>query len=92
MGFEEGTLARLRRYRGEADRSLELTREAEGAARLFSERLFDGFERVAALGHEAGFEAETARRIGGFTPRVSASPGAHGGGVRASRRRSGGDG
>ena len=76
MRFEESALARLRRYRGEADLSIELMRETEGAARLFSERLFDGFERVAALGHEAGFEAETAREKGTLTLRVSAGPGA----------------
>ena len=71
MGFEEGALARLRRYRGEADLSLELAREAEGAARRFLERLFGG------LGREAGFEAETARGRESFTLRVSAGPGAH---------------
>ena len=77
MGFEEGALARLRRYRGEADLSLELAREAEGAARRFSERLFGGLERAAALGREAGFEAESARHTGSFTLRVSAGPGVH---------------
>ena len=74
MGFEEGALARLRRYRGEVDLTLGLAREAEGAARRFSERLFGGLERAAALGNEAGFEAETARDRGGFTLRVSAGP------------------
>ena len=76
MGFEEGALARLRRYRGEADRSLELVRETGEAARRFSERLFGGLERAAALGCEAGFEAETARERGTFTLRVSVGPGA----------------
>jgi len=76
MGFEEGALDRLRRYRGEADLSLELVRETEEAARRFSERLFGGLERTAALGPEAGFEAETARGRGTFTLRVSAGPGA----------------
>jgi hypothetical protein len=76
MGFEEGALARLRRYREEADRSLELAREAEEAARRFSERLFGGLEYTAALGREADFEAETAREEGVFTVRVSAGPGA----------------
>ena len=76
MGFEEGALARLRRYRGEADLSLELVREAGEAARRFSERLFGGLERAAALGREAGFEAEIARERGTFTLRISAGPGA----------------
>src|SRR3712207_8389569 len=76
MGFEEGALARLRRYRGEADRSLELVRETGEAARRFSERLFGGMERAAALGCEAGFEAETARERGTFTLGVSGGPGA----------------
>ncbi len=77
MGFEEGALARLRRYRGEADLSLELAREAHGAARRFSERLFGGLERAAELGREAGFEAEIAGDRGSFTLRVSAGAGAH---------------
>ena len=76
MGFEEGALARLGRYRAEADLSLGLVREAEEATRRFSERLFGGLERAAALGREAGFEAETARERGIFTLRVSAGPGA----------------
>ncbi len=76
MSFEEGALARLRRSRGEADRSLELVRETAEAARRFSERLFGGLEYAAALGREAGFEAETARGRGTLTLRVSAGPGA----------------
>src|ERR671917_804019 len=76
MGFEEGALARLRRYRAEADLTLGLVREAEDATRRFSERLFGGLERAAALGREAGFEAETAREKGTFGLRVSAGPGA----------------
>lgn len=76
MSFEEGALARLRRYRGEADLSLELAREIGEAARRFSERLFGGLEYTAALGREAGFEAETARGRGTFMLRVSAGPGA----------------
>ena len=79
MGFEEGALVRLRRYRAEADRSLELVRGAEEAARRFSERLFGGLEYTAALGREAGFEAETAREEEVFTLRVSAGPGAEAG-------------
>jgi hypothetical protein len=60
LGFEESALVRLRRYRRDADRSLEMVREAEAAARAFSEKLFAGLERVAVLGRQAGFEAEAA--------------------------------
>jgi hypothetical protein len=59
LGFEESALARLRRYREEADSSLELIREAEAAARHFSSRLFAGLEYTAVLGRRAGFEIET---------------------------------
>ena len=76
MGFEEGALARLRRYRAEADRSLELAREAEEAARRFSERLFGGLEYTAALGREAGFGVESVREKEMLALRVSAGPGA----------------
>jgi hypothetical protein len=79
MSFEEGALARLRRYRGEADLSLGLVREAEEATRRFSERLFRGLEYTAALGRAAGFEAETARGRATFALRVSAGPGAEAG-------------
>lgn len=76
MSFEENTLARLRRYRGEADRSLGLVREAERVARRFSGRLFGSLEYIAALGREAGFEVETARENETFRLRISAGPGA----------------
>ena len=76
MGFEEGALARLRRYREEADLSLGLVGETEEKARRFSERLFGGLEYTAALGREAGFEVEGARGRGTFTLRISAGPGA----------------
>ncbi len=76
MSFEENTLARLRRYRGEADRSLGLLREAERVARRFSGRLFGSLEYTAALGREAGFEVETARENETFRLRISAGPGA----------------
>jgi hypothetical protein len=79
MGFEEGALARLRRYREEADLTLELAREVQEAARRFSERLFDGLEYTAALGREAGFEAETTRGKEMFTVRVSAASGTEAG-------------
>jgi hypothetical protein len=75
MSIEEGALARLRRYRGEADRSLALVREAEEAARRFSGRLFGGLGYAAALGREAGFEAETTHGRGVLTLRVSAGAG-----------------
>ena len=41
MDFEESALVRLGSYRGEADRTLGLMREAEEAARTFSGRLID---------------------------------------------------
>lgn len=59
MGFEESALARLRRYREEAGRSVGHVREAEASARRFSGRLFAGFEYTAVLGRQAGFEIET---------------------------------
>jgi hypothetical protein len=76
VGFEESALTRLRRYRGEADLTLELVQEAEEAARRFSGRLFGGLEYTAALGREAGFEVETAHEKEIFALRFSAGPGA----------------
>jgi hypothetical protein len=76
MSFEENALTKLRRYRGEAARSLDLMREAEEAARSFSRRLFGGLEYVAALGREAGFEVEAAYEGEVFTLRTVAGPGA----------------
>jgi hypothetical protein len=76
VGFEKSAIVRLRRYRGEADRSLELAREAEEAARRFSGRLFGGLEYTAALGREAAFAVEISREKETFTLRVSAGPGA----------------
>jgi hypothetical protein len=75
LSFEESALARLRRYRQEADRSLELTREAEEAARRFSERLFAGLEYTAVLGRQAGFGIETTHAGGMLDLRVVAAPG-----------------
>ena len=75
MGFEESALTRLRRYRQEADRSLELAREAEEVARGFSERLFAGLEYTATLGRQAGFEIETTYATGVLDLRVVAGPG-----------------
>jgi hypothetical protein len=76
VSFEESALARLRRYRGEADLSLEHVREAVEAARRFSGRLFGGLEYTAALGREVGFGVETAHEKETFTLRVSAGLGA----------------
>lgn len=59
MGFEESALARLRRYREEADASLAAMQEAEDRARRLSGRLFAGLERTAVLAREAGFGVET---------------------------------
>jgi hypothetical protein len=49
LGFEESAIARLRRYREEADRSLEVRRGVEETTRRFSGRLFGGLEYMAAL-------------------------------------------
>src|SRR5215210_2655290 len=79
MGFEESALVRLKRYRQEADISLDLMRETEDAARLFSRRLFGGLDYVAALGREAGLAVEAARKGEIFVLRVTAGPGAEAG-------------
>lgn len=76
MGFEEAALTRLRRYREEADRSLAFAREAEEAARSFSERLFAGLGYTASLAREAGFDAESREEDGLQTLRVAAGGGA----------------
>jgi hypothetical protein len=76
MGFDESALARLRRYREEADRSLESILEAEAAVHRFSERLFSGLEYTAVLARQAGFEVETEGDAGTFALRVTAAPGA----------------
>ncbi len=68
-------MVRLRRYRQEADRSLELVREAEDAARRFSGRLFAGLEYTAVLGRQAGFGIETTHAGGVLDMRVVAGPG-----------------
>lgn len=74
MGFEESALNRLRRYRDEADRSLGFMREAEEAARSFSERLFAGLEYTSALVRQAGFGIETTHASGVLDLRVIAGP------------------
>jgi hypothetical protein len=76
MSFEESALARLRRYRDEADGSLGRVREVEEVAGRFSERLFGGLEYTAALVREAGFEVETAHENKTFELRISAGSGA----------------
>jgi hypothetical protein len=75
LGFEESALARLRRYREEADVSLELAQEAEAMARHFSERLFAGLEHTAVLGRQAGFEIEIAYAGAALDLRAVAGPG-----------------
>jgi hypothetical protein len=79
LGFEESALARLRRYRDEADRSLEQVREAEAVARRLSGRLFAGLEYTAVLGRQAGFEIETTYAGGAFDLRAAAGPGSEAG-------------
>lgn len=79
MGFEESALARLRRYREEADRSLGLVRGAEEAARRFSGRLFAGLEYTAALGRRAGFELQTTHAGGALEMLAVAGPGSEAG-------------
>ncbi|MDP8925709.1 MAG: hypothetical protein M3M97_02120 [Actinomycetota bacterium] len=78
MGFEESALTRLRRYREEADLSLEVRRGIEEATRRFSERLFVGLEYAAALGRRAGFGLEAERANDVLVLRVEAAklPGA----------------
>jgi hypothetical protein len=76
LGFEESALARLRRYREEADVSLELIQEAETVARRFFGRLSAGLEYTAVLGRQAGFEIETTYAGGAVDVRAVAGPGA----------------
>ena len=78
MSVEESALTRLRRYREEADLSLEVRRGIEEATRRFSERLFVGLEYAAALGRRAGFGLEAERAKDVLVLRVEAAklPGA----------------
>ena len=78
MSFEESALTRLRRYREEADLSLEVRRGIEEATRRFSERLFVGLQYAAALGRRAGFGLEAERAKDVLVLRVEAAklPGA----------------
>ncbi|MCA1730497.1 MAG: hypothetical protein LC751_14130 [Actinobacteria bacterium] len=75
MDFGESVLARLRRYREEADRSLEIQRTVGDATRRFSERLFGGLECSAALGRRAGFGVEVERARDALVLRVEAASG-----------------
>ena len=76
MGFEDSALARLRRYREEADRSLETRRRIGDATRRFSERVFAGLEYTAALGRQSGFGMEVERAKDVLVLRVETAPGA----------------
>ena len=75
MGFEESALARLRRYREEADRSLEVRRGIRETARRFSGRLFAGLEYAATLGRRSGFGVEVERAKDVLVLRAEAAPG-----------------
>ncbi len=79
MGFEESALERLRRYRGEADPSLEAVHEAEAVARRFADRLFAGLEHTAVLGQQAGFEIQTTYAGSALDLRTLAGSGAEAG-------------
>lgn len=76
MGFEDSALARLRRYRQEADRSLQTQRRIADVTRRFSERLFAGLEHATTLGRRAGFGMEVERAKDVLVLRVEAAPGA----------------
>lgn len=76
MGFEESALKRLRRYREEADLSLEVRRGIEETTRRFCERLFGGLEYAAALGRRSSFGMETERARDVLVLRVEVVPGA----------------
>jgi hypothetical protein len=78
LGFEDSALARLRRYREEANRSLETQRRIRDATRRFSERVFAGLEYTAALGRQSGFVMEVERAKDVLVLRVEAAPGAGG--------------
>ena len=73
MGFEDSALARLRRYRKEAGRSLGVRRGIEETTRRFSGRLFGGLEYVAALGRQAGVRTEVDRGADVLVLRVEAA-------------------
>jgi hypothetical protein len=75
LGFEESALARLRRYREEADSSLAEIREVEAITRRFFGHLSAGLEYTAVLGRQAGFEIETTYAGGALDLRAVTGPG-----------------
>ena len=75
MSFEESALKRLRRYREEAEVSLEVRRSIEETTRRFSEQLFGGLEYAAALGRRSGFGMEVDRAREVLVLRVETAPG-----------------
>jgi len=75
LGFEESAVARLRRYREEADRSLEVRRGVEETTRRFSGRLFGGLEYMAALARQASFGVEVERARDVLVLRAEAATG-----------------
>jgi hypothetical protein len=76
LGTEESALKRLRRYREEADVSLEVRRGIEETSRRFCERLFGGLEHATALGRGSGLGMEVERARDVLVLRVEAAPGA----------------
>ena len=76
MSFEESALVRLRRYREETDRSLEVQRSIEETTRRFSERLFAGLKYAAVLARRVGFEVEAERDEDVLVLQMGAAPGA----------------
>jgi len=78
LGFEDSALARLRRYREEAGRSLEVQRGIEETTSRFSRRLLGGLEYVAALGRQAAIwmEVERAKDMLVLRVEVAKVPGA----------------
>jgi hypothetical protein len=76
LSFEESALDRLRHYREEADRSLEVQRKVGETTLRFCERLLAGLEYAAALGRQADFGMEVERAKDVLVLRVEAAPGA----------------
>jgi hypothetical protein len=75
LGFEDSALARLRHYREEADRSLEIQHAIEETTSRFSGRLFEGLESAAVLGRRAGIGTEVERTKDVLVLRVETAPG-----------------
>lgn len=76
MGFEEGAVSRFKRYRRDADQTLEDIKLAEEAAKKLSGRLFDGLEHCVRYAREAGFEVEVGRGDTEIRIKLSAAEGA----------------